>query len=72
MRPARGSTLLALVALFAFAGSCGREAEIAADETPAANETPVAGDTFVQASTATSPALFPTSPRMARRTRSAA
>ncbi len=59
MRPARGSTLLALVALFAFAGSCGREAEIAADETPAANEKPAAGDTFVQASIGDITGLIP-------------
>ena len=46
MRPVRGSARLALVALVAFGGSWGREAQIAAEETPAANEKPVAGDTF--------------------------
>jgi peptide/nickel transport system substrate-binding protein len=59
MRPLRGSTLLALVALVAFGGSWGREAEIAAEETPAANEKPVAGDTFVEASIGDITGLIP-------------
>jgi len=59
MRAAPGGTLLALVALFAFGGSCGHEAEIAADETSAANEKPVAGDTFVQASIGDITGLIP-------------
>ena len=59
MRPLRGSTLLALVALFAFGGSWGREAEIAAEETPAANEKPAAGDTFVEASIGDITGLIP-------------
>ena len=59
MRPVRGSTLLALVALVAFGGSWGREAEIAAEETPAANEKPVAGDTFVEASIGDITGLIP-------------
>ena len=59
MRPVRGSTLLALVALVAFGGSWGREAGIAAEETPAANEKPVAGDTFVEASIGDITGLIP-------------
>ncbi|HEV2056151.1 MAG TPA: peptide-binding protein [Methylomirabilota bacterium] len=59
MRPARGATLLALAALFAFGGSCGREAEIAADETPAANEKPAHGETLVQASIGDITGLIP-------------
>jgi peptide/nickel transport system substrate-binding protein len=59
MRPARGSTLVALVALFAFGGSCGHETQIGADETPAANEKPVAGDTFVEASIGDITGLIP-------------
>ena len=59
MRSARGSTLLALVALFALGGSCGREAEIAADETAPANDKPVAGDTFVEASIGDISGLIP-------------
>jgi peptide/nickel transport system substrate-binding protein len=59
MRAARGTVLLALVTLFAFGGSCGHEAEIAADETPAASEKPASGDTFVQASIGDITGLIP-------------
>ena len=59
MRPSRRTATLALAALFVFGGSCGHDAEIAADETPAANEKPIAGDTFVQASIGDITGLIP-------------
>jgi peptide/nickel transport system substrate-binding protein len=59
MPAARGTALLALAMLFAFAGSCGHEAEIAADETSTASEKPVSGDTFVQASIGDITGLIP-------------
>jgi len=59
MRAVRGTVPLALAALFAFGGSCGHEAEIAADETPAASEKPASGDTFVQASIGDITGLIP-------------
>ena len=59
MRPARGATLLALAALFAFGGSYVGEVEVAADETPAANEKPAHGETLVQASIGDITGLIP-------------
>jgi peptide/nickel transport system substrate-binding protein len=59
MRAARGTVPLALAGLFVFGGSCGPEAGIAADETPAASEKPVSGDTFVQASIGDITGLIP-------------
>jgi len=59
MRAARGTGLLAVAALFAFAGSCGHEAEIAAGQTPAASEKTAYGDTFVQASIGDITGLIP-------------
>jgi len=59
MRAARGTGLLAVAALFAFAGSCGHEAEIAAGQTPATSEKTAYGDTFVQASIGDITGLIP-------------
>ncbi len=59
MRPARGATLLALAAVFAFGGSYVGEVEVAADETPAANEKPAHGETLVQASIGDITGLIP-------------
>ena len=58
MRAARGTVLLALVALVALGGG-GRRAAIAADEAPVANDKPAAGDTFVQASIGDITGLIP-------------
>ena len=59
MRAARGTALLAFATLFAFAGSCGHEAEITADETPAASEKTASGDTLIQASIGDITGLIP-------------
>jgi len=59
MRAARGTVLLAVATLFALGGSGGREAALAADDTPAANDKPAAGDTFVQASIGDITGLIP-------------
>ncbi|MDO8478781.1 MAG: peptide-binding protein [Candidatus Rokubacteria bacterium] len=59
MRAARGTVLLALATLFAFGGSFGHEAAVAADQTPVASEKPVSGDTFVQASIGDITGLIP-------------
>ena len=59
MRPARGSALLAVVALFALGGSCGPDAAIAGDEATMVNEKPVQGDSFVEASIGDITGLIP-------------
>jgi len=59
MRPARGSALLAVVALFALGGSCGHDAAIAGDEATMVNEKPVHGDSFVEASIGDITGLIP-------------
>jgi len=59
MRPARGSALLAVVALFALGGSCGHDAAIAGDEATMVNEKPVQGDSFVEASIGDITGLIP-------------
>ena len=58
-RAARGTGLLALATLFAFAGSCGREAEIAADEAPTGGGKPAYGETLIQASIGDITGLIP-------------
>ena len=59
MRPARGSALLAVVALFALGGSCGHDAAIGGDEATMVNEKPVQGDSFVEASIGDITGLIP-------------
>ncbi len=59
MRPARGSALLAVAALFALGGSCGHDAAIAGDEATMVNEKPVQGDSFVEASIGDITGLIP-------------
>jgi peptide/nickel transport system substrate-binding protein len=58
-RAARGTVLLALATLFAFAGSCGRDAGIAAEETPPGGGKPDYGETLIQASIGDITGLIP-------------